>query len=294
MNAILQEIQTSLLDIFGQAVKLMPAVLLAVAILFLTRYATRFVCRLAEALAERAISSRSLRSLFVQTTRVAVWCGGIIVASVIAFPDLRLGDIIGLLGLGSVAIGFAFQDIFKNFLAGVLLLLEEPFQLGDQVVVNGFEGTVESVQIRSTKIHTYQGELVDIPNALIFTSPIHVLTARSHRRTDLDIGVDYTTPLPKAREVLLQSLEGVEGIVSHPAPEVDLVGFGGSSIDLKVRYWTRPQKVHVRRIQSEVVVKLKQACDKAEITIPYPIRTVHMFDQRDFDESVPVSNGVPA
>ncbi|MEO1133926.1 MAG: mechanosensitive ion channel domain-containing protein, partial [Cyanobacteria bacterium J06639_1] len=145
MNAILQEVQSSLLDIFGQGVKLLPAILLAIAVLFLTRYATRIVSQLAEALAERAIHSRSLRSLFVQTTRVAVWCGGAVLASVIAFPDLELGDIIGLLGLGSVAIGFAFQDIFKNFLAGVLLLLEEPFQLGDQVVVSGFEGTVESV-----------------------------------------------------------------------------------------------------------------------------------------------------
>ncbi|WP_017325223.1 mechanosensitive ion channel family protein [Synechococcus sp. PCC 7336] len=290
MQALLQEIQTSLLDIFGQAVTLLPAALLAVGILFLTRYATRFVSQLVEALARQTVSSRSLQSLFVQTSRVAVWLGGAIVAGVIAFPDLRLGDIIGLLGLGSVAIGFAFQDIFKNFLAGVLLLLEEPFQLGDQVVVNGFEGTVESIQIRSTKLHTYQGELVDIPNALIFTNPIHVLTAHSHRRTDLDIGVDYTTPLPKAKEVFLQVLGRVDGIVNIPAPEVDVVGFGGSSIDFKVRYWTLPQKIHVRRIQSEVVVQLKRACDDADITIPYPIRTLHLFDQRDFNESVPIEN----
>ncbi|MEO0853517.1 MAG: mechanosensitive ion channel family protein, partial [Cyanobacteria bacterium J06648_11] len=80
----------------------------------------------------------------------------------------------------------------------------------------------------------------------------------------------------------------IDGIVKHPIPEVDLVGFGGSSIDFKVRYWTRPQAVHVRRIQSEVILRLKQACDEAGIVIPYPIRTVHMFDQREFQESTPL------
>ncbi len=86
--------------------------------------------------------------LLVQVSQVGAWVAGILAASVVAFPDLRLGDLIGLLGLGSVTIGFAFQDIFKNFLAGVLLLLNEPFQLNDQIVVGDFEGTVEEISIR--------------------------------------------------------------------------------------------------------------------------------------------------
>jgi len=76
------------------------------------------------------------------------WAAGSSIACVIAFPALRPGDIIGLLGLGSVAISFAFQEIFKNFLAGILLLLHEPFLLGDQIFVEGFEGTVEKISMR--------------------------------------------------------------------------------------------------------------------------------------------------
>lgn len=149
--------------------------------------------------------------LLVQVSQVGAWVAGILAASVVAFPDLRLGDLIGLLGLGSVAIGFAFQDIFKNFLAGVLLLLNEPFQLDDQIVVGDFEGTVEEISIRSTQIRTYQGERVVIP-----TSPITVLTDRPFRRTDLEIGLDYNTPLPKALEVLLEAMQGVEGVLAEP------------------------------------------------------------------------------
>ncbi|WP_240527824.1 MULTISPECIES: mechanosensitive ion channel domain-containing protein [unclassified Synechococcus] len=104
--------------------------------------------RLAGSAANRWIPSPSLQMLLVQVSQVGAWVAGILAASVVAFPDLRLGDLIGLLGLGSVAIGFAFQDIFKNFLAGVLLLLNEPFQLNDQIVIGDFEGTVEEISIR--------------------------------------------------------------------------------------------------------------------------------------------------
>jgi small-conductance mechanosensitive channel len=215
---------------------------------------------------------------------------GIIIAAVIAFPDLRLGDVIGILGLGSVAIGFAFQDIFKNFLAGILLLVEEPFRLGDQVVMGDYEGTVESIKIRLTQLRTYNGELVEIPNAIVFTNPVRVLTAFRSRRTDLDIGVDYTTPLPLAKQTFLDIITRTNGVLSAPEPEVDVV-FGESSIDFKLRYWTTPQIAEVRRVKSRVAIALKAACDEVGIAIPYPIRTVHLFDQTQFSESKRLDTG---
>ncbi|HEY9837990.1 MAG TPA: mechanosensitive ion channel family protein, partial [Vampirovibrionales bacterium] len=223
------------------------------------------------------------------TAYVAAWSVGIIVACVLAFPGLALGDIIGLLGLSSVAIGFAFQDIFKNFLAGILLLLQEPFKLGDQIVVEGYEGTVEEIAIRSTQIRTYQGERVVIPNAVVFTNVVQVKTAFSHRRTDLEIGVDYNTPLPQAVDTLLKAVSQVPGVLSKPEPEVDIVGFGESSIDMMVRYWTEPERPSVRRTQTKVAIALKEACDRANINIPYPVRTLYYYDQEKFAEHSPVS-----
>ena len=96
------------------------------------------------------------------------WPAGSSIAWVITFPAWRPGDIIGLLGLGSVAISFAFQDIFKSFLAGILLLLNEPFLWGDQIFVEGFEGTVEKISMCSTQILTDRGERVIVPNAIVF------------------------------------------------------------------------------------------------------------------------------
>lgn len=278
MERLIQTAEASLGLLLGQGVGVAVSLLLALAILLLTRYCARSLRRLVGLAVGRTVKRPSLQSLFVQTSYVAIWVVGILVAATIVFPSLRLGDIVGLLGLGSVAIGFAFQDIFKNFLAGVLLLLNEPFRLGDQIQVREFEGTVEDIAIRSTQIRTYQGERIVIPNATIFTSEIQVFTAFPHRRTDLPIGVDYSTPLPQAIEVLKDSIVGVEGVLVDPAPLVDIAGFGDSAIQLIVRYWTRPTMTEVLRTRTRVMVALKEACDRAEIKIPFPIRTLQWQD----------------
>lgn len=276
----MQTINQSLLNLVSKAVEILPALLFAVVILSVTRYSVKLIRKVVRASTGRLVKSISLQLLFEQIASVATWAAGTLIACTLVFPSLGLGDIIGLLGLGSVAVGFAFQDIFKNFLAGILLLLNEPFRVNDQIIVSDYEGTVESITIRSTQIRTYQDERIVIPNAIVFTSPVHVLTHYDSRRTDLKIGLAYSTPLPNARQILLDAVSNVDGVLSKPSVEVDLVGFGDSSIDLVVHYWTLPQKVQVRRTLSQVVIALKQACDQAGFDIPYPIRTVYFSDQQ--------------
>ncbi|MEO1093821.1 MAG: mechanosensitive ion channel family protein [Cyanobacteria bacterium J06638_28] len=285
MSSLLETIKSSLLSLVGGTVEVLPALIMAVVVLFVTRYSVTPARRLTRIIVERLTSNFSLQLLAVKIASVAVWVFGILFACILIFPDLGLGDIIALLGLSSVAIGFAFQDIFKNFLAGILLLLNQPFRVNDQIIVSDYEGTVETIDIRSTKIRNYQGEIVVIPNSVVFTNPIEVLTENSRRRTDLEIGLDYNTPLPKARQVLREAVSDVEGVLEEPAIEVDIVGFGGSSIDFVVRYWTRPPKAIVRRIQTQAIIALKAACDRANFSIPYPIRTMYFFDQQKFSDA---------
>ncbi|MBE9077370.1 mechanosensitive ion channel family protein [Romeria aff. gracilis LEGE 07310] len=284
MNALIEKIQASLLDLVGEAVKILPGLVLALVILLLTRFAANLARRAARKVGQRALNSLSLQSLVVHTAFVATWIVGIILACILAFPGFNLASVVALLGLGSVAVGFAFQDIFKNFLAGVLLLLQEPFSIGDQIIVSDFEGTVEEIALRSTQIRTYAGEQVVMPNSIVFTSPVQVLTARPQRRTDLAIGVDYNTPLPKAVDVLFQAVQTVDEVGQTPSPEIDIVGFGDSSIDLMVRYWTQPEMKVVRRVRTQVMIALKQACDAADINIPYPIRTLYYYNQEKFND----------
>ncbi len=286
MNSLLQEVQAKLIDFVSQGIFALPAVLLAIFVLLITRSAAQLVRRGANKISERAFKSLSLRSLLVQAAYASTWAAGILLACIIAFPDVGVSELVGLLGLSSVAIGFAFQDIFKNFLAGILLLLQEPFSLGDQIIVDGYEGTVAEIALRSTQIRTYQGELVVMPNSIVYTNPVQVMTGRPQRRTDLAIGVDYNTPLPMAISTLHDATVGVEEVKKTPGVEVDVVGFGDSSIDLVVRYWTHSEQKSVRRIKTQVMVALKQACDQADINIPYPIRTVYHFDQEKYSDSM--------
>lgn len=290
MNELMQTIQSSVIDLVGSAIQFIPALLAALVILLITRYSLRPVRRLTRALADKLTDNLSLQLLALQVVTVGVWIVGILVASILVFPGLALGDIIALLGLSSVAIGFAFQDIFKNFLAGILLLVDQPFQVNDQIVVTDYEGTVKNIAIRATEVETYQGELIVIPNSILFTNSVQVMTHNPTRRTDLAIGLDYNTPLEAAREVLLRAVAQVDGVLAAPAPEVDIVGFGDSAIDYVVRYWTRPPIAVVRRTKTKAIVALKAACDQAEFNIPYPIRTTYFFDQSRFDDHYPVTH----
>jgi small conductance mechanosensitive channel len=284
MNRFLETIINSLQDILSSSIKILPGLLIALIIIIITRYGAEIARNIAAKVARKTIRSQSLQFLFIKTSYVAAWVVGILIACVIAFPGLRLGDIIATLGLGSVAIGFAFQDIFKNFLAGIILLIEEPFRIGDQIVIEQYEGTVERIDIRNSKIRTYTGERILIPNSTVFTSAVIVRTAFNCRRTDLAVGVDYNTPLPKAMQILQQTIESVEGVLNNPTSEIDLVNFGESSIDFFVRYWTAPQKPEVRRVQTRAILAIKKALDEANINIPYPIRTLYFDNQQKFND----------
>lgn len=291
MNELLETIINSSKELIGSGVKILPGLLTALILILLTRYAAQFIRQLATQVGKRTVRSKSLQLLLSKTCYITVWVVGVLIACVAAFPGLRLGDIIATLGLGSVAIGFAFQDIFKNFLAGILLLLQEPFRIQDQVIIGDYEGTVERIDIRTTKIRTYTGEQVLLPNATVFTSAVQVRTAFNSRRTDLAVGVDYNTPLSDAAEILQRTIQEVEGVLDNPNPEVDLVSFGDSSIDFIVRYWTLPQQKEVRQTQTKAIVAIKKAFDQADINIPYPIRTLYFYDQEKFnDYSTPASN----
>ncbi len=289
MNQIIDTVIESLQELLGSIVKVIPAIIIALVILMLTRYGAQFATRIAEQVGKKTLESKSLQLLLSKTAHIATWIGGIVIACVVAFPGLRLGDIIASLGLGSVAIGFAFQDIFKNFLAGILILIQRPFHIDDQIVVGDYEGTVEQIDIRSTQICTYDGERILVPNSEVFTSAVRVRTAFKQRRTDLAVGVDYNTSLPEARLILQRAISQVEGVLQTKVPEIDLVGFGDSSIDLIVRYWTYPRQPEVRQIQTRAIIAIKEALDAANISIPYPIRTLYYYNQEKYNDYLPSS-----
>jgi small conductance mechanosensitive channel len=163
--------------IIDEAISLLPNLVLA-ALIFLVFL---LFAALARSLATRSIRNRKkhqgLALLAARLIGTGVIVLGFLIALSVVAPSFKAGDLIRLLGVGSVAIGFAFQNILQNFLAGILLLLQEPFQLGDLISVTGIEGNVRDIQARATVVSTKEGRHVWIPNAILFTSPVAVETA---------------------------------------------------------------------------------------------------------------------
>ncbi len=173
----------------------------------------------------------------------------VMIASVIIFPSVKPATIISSLGIGTVAIGFAFKDILQNLLAGILLLVNRPYRRGDQIVVRHFEGTVEHIQSRATLIKTYDGRRVIIPNSDVYTSPVVVNTAFPTRRDQFDIGIGYGDKPDRAMRVFAEAIATVEGVEADPAPEVLPWGLDASSVTLRARWWSaskRTDVVHLR------------------------------------------------
>lgn len=201
---------------------------------------------------------------------------GFMVAMIIAVPSFTPGKLISALSIGSVAIGFAFKDIFQNLLSGILLLLSEPFRLGDQIISGQFEGTVEDIQIRATTIRTYDGRRVVIPNFQLYTSPMTVNTAYSQRRLEFDVGIGYENDIVEAQQVILKVLKTAPTVSRLAEPSVVTTALADSSVILKVR-WFIDDGTQTNRVASinEVIILVKKALDEANISLPSPITTLN-------------------
>ena len=206
---------------------------------------------------------------------------GLLVAATIIFPSVKPGDALATLGLGSVAIGFAFKDILQNWFAGLLILIRQPFRRGDQIVVDGYEGTVEHIQARATSIKTYDGRRVVIPNSDVYTKIVTVNTAFAIVRGSYDVGIGYGDDIEAARSAILDALDGLEGIQRQPAPEVIPWDLAGSSVNLRVRWWSDSKRTSVVLARGRVIAAIRDSLNAAQIDMPYPTQVVLFHNQTD-------------
>ncbi|WP_375272653.1 mechanosensitive ion channel family protein [Sphingomonas sp.] len=210
-----------------------------------------------------------------------VVAAAVMIASVIIFPSVKPSTIISSLGIGSVAIGFAFKDILQNLLAGILLLINRPYRRGDQIVVKDFEGTVEHIQSRATLIKTYDGRRVIIPNSDVYTSPVVVNTAFDTRRDQFDIGIGYGDKPDRAMRVFAEAIAAVDGVEADPAPEVLPWGLDASSVTLRARWWSESTRTNIVHLRARVILAIWQAAADNGIDLPFPTQQILFHDQTE-------------
>lgn len=201
---------------------------------------------------------------------------GFLFSATIVLPSLNIGDLVSGLGIGSVAIGFAFKDILQNWLAGLLILLKQPFKIGDVIAVNGHEGVVESIETRSTMIKKFNAERILIPNSQIYTSAIEVKTAYQFRRFEYEIGIGYSDDIDHASIVILDALNQIEGVYSDPAPDIATVDLAASWVTLRVRWWVDSATASPYTVKADVLKSIKKTLDKNGIDMPFETQ-VNLF-----------------
>ena len=212
----------------------------------------------------------------------ALFIVGLLVAAVVIFPDFTPTSALASLGFGSVAVAFAARDILQNYIAGILLLVTEPFRLGDQIVFEGYEGTVTEIQTRATFVRTYDGRRVVIPNAELFTNSVMVNTAFETRRIDYDIGIGYGDDIEQAKQIMLAVMDDEPSAKGEPSPEVLVFDLAGDHVTLRARWWIDPpQRADALDSRDAVLGEMKRRLTAAGIDLPFPTQQILIHDQTE-------------
>jgi small-conductance mechanosensitive channel len=194
---------------------------------------------------------------------IAVWILGLFATATIVVPSFQPGSMIAGLGISSIAIGFAFKDVFQNFLAGLLLLWSQPFKVGDRIKSGDFEGTVEDIDIRATLIRTYDGERAILPNSLVYSNPVLVRTAFNVRRGKVDVTVDHSRTAEEVRETIVGLVAKTEGVLPDPAPSVFISDLKGTGMHFTIYLWSED----VATAQDRLMIALKKSLADAQVDV---------------------------
>lgn len=195
--------------------------------------------------------------------------------------SVRLGPLLGALGIGGLAVAFAAQSILENFMSSIILQIRRPFRRGDQILTNGLDGIVEDVNFRTVSLRTYSGERVLVPSAMVLRNPITNHTVLGRRRTTLQVGISYDVELDKALPLIAKTVAGAEGVLAQPAPEAFVEEFAESTINIAVRFWHQPDMATMWKVRSAVAVAIKAALDAANVEMPFPQRVMRITQVDD-------------
>lgn len=273
MDSVQQQV-SYLQTITDEIILFIPKLVVAIIIFLVTLYVARLGFRFVTRAMERRKVDPELGLLLSRVTQIAIVILGTIWA--LATVDFDVTGFVAGLGIIGFTIGFALKDVAENFVAGVLLLLQQPFDIGDAVEAGGFSGTVTNIEIRTTTIRTWDGLLVIIPNAQVYSNPITNFSKVEQRRINIDVGVGYETDLQKAHDLMLEVAAGLPGIKEDPAPFVVFKEFADSSINATLYFWIDTGEAGYFASLDAVVKGIKEAFDREGINIPFPIRTVYM------------------
>lgn len=257
------------------AVEMLPNLVIALLVLILFFVIGKLVRKAAKQMLRKATSNKAIINLLETIVGIMVIGIGVFIALSVLNLDGTVTSLLAGAGIIGLALGFAFQDIATNFISGIILSIRHLFEIGDIIKTNDYYGTVQKLNLRNTIIKTPTGQIVYIPNKIVFESPLENFTQDLNRRIDLSCGVSYGDDLEKAKKVAIEAIEELENYDSSREVKFYYDEFGDSSINFKIQFW-----IYFRTIpdfwsaRSDAIMAIKKKFEENDIMIPFPIRTL--------------------
>jgi small-conductance mechanosensitive channel len=280
LNILIERVQ----EMIAGFIRMLPQLALAFMVMVITWAAAMLMRNVVHRATERTRIRPSLVVL-ITLSGVLVWIVGTLVALAVLLPGVNAGSLLAVLGLGSVAIGLAFKDIFENFLAGILIMLRKKMRIGDFIECENIEGRVELITLRETYLRKLNNELTIVPNSFLFKNPVRIVTDAAKRRHEIIVGIAYGTDLDHAAEVIGGAVRSAEQVEASRPVEVFACEFNESSIDFTVRWWAGSKVIDMHRSRDFVIRAIKRALDQAGIEIPFPQVTASFKDPLRVEQS---------
>ena len=249
-----------------------PRLLTALLIFVLSLYVARLISNLLKRVLQRRRAPAGVVQLLSQLALWSIIVAGMITALQQFFEVTAFLTGLGILGF---TIGFALQDIMKNFASGVILLLQQPFHVGETIGVKGFDGTVLAIDLRSTEMRATDGRVVILPNAEVLANPIINYSRANQRRVELSLNLSHASEPGQVRRIVLEAIENVPGFVSEPEPIIVFNSLSDHAVELNMNFWVDMSKNDPFHAKDAVLLKVMSVFNEQGIEIPHPAQAVY-------------------
>jgi small conductance mechanosensitive channel len=266
------ELQMIFQEWLASFLSFLPKLIAGLVLFVLFIVGSGFLAKAVKRVVAQRIKSEEVQNLIKQIVQWTV----VIIGTVVALDqvDFNVTGFVAGLGIAGFTIGFALQDIARNFISGLILLYRQPFKIGDFIEVSGHIGTVKMINIRDTEIQTLDGDLVIIPNNKVFENPIINRSASRLKRRTVAIGLGYEEDVDRAMDIFLGAIQAVVGVESDPTPMIQVMSMDDSTLGLTAFYWVDQKENSPLRVHTEVLKAVNRASHEHQINLPYPIQTV--------------------
>jgi len=286
----LADLKTALINYWNELIYQLPKIIIAILIIIVGYLLSNYISRLFK----RAVSRRSQDPLMTNFLTKCVKLGFVLLVIMFALRIAGLGGIAaGVLtaaGASAIIVGFAFRDIGENFISGVILSFKRPFDINDTVMVDDIFGKVKGLEFRYTKLKTFDGRDVYIPNSDIIKKAVYNYTEDGYYRLDFIVGIDYDDDIDLAKKVIMDTILDTPDVINtaENGSFVSVDSLGVSTVNLKVFFWTKTMdyKRGAIEIKSELIIKVKNVIIENGLNMPADIKEIKLYGSQ---QSIPVS-----